>query len=206
MASDRGQQAISFLKALDTGLLEERTTLLDELRRLLKNIDHVKDIVGMQQAYARSSGFTMLVAPQELVEDALRMHSTALERHGVTVVREFDNAPPLLIDKHRVLQILVNLISNAKHALEGCKEGTRRVTVGIRHQDGRLAISVADSGVGIAEENLKRIFVHGFTTKPEGHGFGLHSCALAAKEMRGELRVQSDGPGHGATFTLEIPV
>lgn len=75
-----------------------------------------------------------------------------------------------------------------------------------RSGDAAAQISVADRGVGIAAENLTRIFSHGFTTRPEGHGFGLHSCVLAAREMRGSLTVHSDGAGQGAIFTLDLPL
>jgi len=64
---------------------------------------------------------------------------------------------------------------------------------------------VEDNGVGIPAGNLIRIFQHGFTTRKDGHGFGLHSAANAAREMKGALTVHSDGPGRGATFTLELP-
>jgi signal transduction histidine kinase len=72
--------------------------------------------------------------------------------------------------------------------------------------DNRIRIEVADNGMGIPAENLVRIFSHGFTTRKNGHGFGLHSGALAAKEMGGVLLVHSDGPGKGATFTLDLPI
>jgi len=75
-----------------------------------------------------------------------------------------------------------------------------RVSVG-----GRVQIYVTDNGVGIAAENLTRVFAFGYTTKKAGHGFGLHSSALAAREMGGSLVAQSDGPGQGATFVLELP-
>jgi signal transduction histidine kinase len=65
---------------------------------------------------------------------------------------------------------------------------------------------VIDNGEGIAAENLTRIFAHGFTTKKDGHGFGLHSCVLAAREMGGSLLAASDGPGRGAAFTLVLPL
>jgi signal transduction histidine kinase len=68
-----------------------------------------------------------------------------------------------------------------------------------------LRIRVEDVGEGIAPENLPRLFTHGFTTRKRGHGFGLHSCALAAKEMGGTLAVFSGGSGNGATFTLDLP-
>ena len=69
-----------------------------------------------------------------------------------------------------------------------------------------MKISYIDNGIGIPADNLTRIFGHGFTTRKEGHGFGLHSGALAAKELGGALTVESDGPGKGATFTLEFPI
>jgi signal transduction histidine kinase len=113
--------------------------------------------------------------------------------------------PPVNIDKHKILQILVNLIRNAKHACQESERPDRRLTVRLAGVAGRIKITVADNGVGIPPENLTRIFNHGFTTRKDGHGFGLHSGALAAKEMGGSLAVQSDGAGLGATFTLDLP-
>ena len=149
--------------------------------------------------------------PSDLIEDALRLNLIALDRHGVTIERNIDVPGPVRIDKHKTLQILVNLISNAKNAMKDLNDNReRRLTINvISAQDDdspRLRISVTDNGVGIARENLSRIFAHGFTTRAEGHGFGLHSAANAAREMNGSLEVFSDGPGQGATFTLDIPV
>ena len=134
------------------------------------------------------------------------MHAGALARHEVRVVRQFDPVPLILLDKHKVLQILVNLISNAKYALTNSTSGERRLALGVHlNGDNLVRISVADNGIGIAPENLTRIFAHGFTTRKDGHGFGLHSGALAAREMGGALRADSEGLGKGATFTLELP-
>jgi C4-dicarboxylate-specific signal transduction histidine kinase len=140
-----------------------------------------------------------------LVEDSLRMNESALSRHHVEVVREFANVPPLNVDKHKLLQILMNLVNNAKQACQESERADRRLTVRVANGDDRIKISVIDNGVGILPENLTRIFNHGFTTRKDGHGFGLHSGALAAKEMGGSLNVRSDGPGRGAAFTLELP-
>jgi signal transduction histidine kinase len=124
----------------------------------------------------------------------------------VEVVRDFEGEPLVNIDKHKVLQILVNLVRNAKYACSESGLPGRRVTVSVRSANELARIIVADNGVGIAPENLTRIFSHGFTTRKSGHGFGLHSGALAARELGGTLRAQSDGVGHGATFTLELPL
>ncbi len=108
--------------------------------------------------------------------------------------------------KH-IEQILVNLIRNAKYAVAHSSSPIKRVIVSILSPaDKWVQIQIQDNGVGIAPENLNRIFAHGFTTKQVGHGFGRHSSALAAKEMGGALHAHSDGLGHGTLFTLELPV
>lgn len=130
----------------------------------------------------------------------------ALQRHQVRVLKEFSEVPPLLLDKHRLLLILVNLISNAKQALSAQDNHAHALTLSVRLLDEcNLRICVQDDGEGIAAENLTRIFAHGFTTRKDGHGFGLHSCALAAMEMEGSLTAHSEGPGHGAVFVLKLP-
>ena len=203
---DRTVPLLAYLKALTEQVGSEQTTVLREVQELTQNIDHIKEIVAMQQTYAKVSGVTDFQSVAALIDDALRIHDAALVRHRVSVVRQFDPLPDMLLDKHKVMQILVNLISNAKYALAGSAAGQRRLTLGVRlNGDNLLRISVADNGMGIASENLTRIFSHGFTTRRDGHGFGLHSGALAAREMGGALLAHSDGPGKGATFTLELP-
>ena len=133
-----------------------------------------------------------------------------LSRHDVNVVHEFQPVPPLTVEKAKVLQILTNLIRNAKFACDDARKngsGEKTITLGIEPAPGdRVRLIVRDTGIGIPRENLTRIFSHGFTTRSYGHGFGLHSSALAAKEMQGSLTVFSAGPGQGATFTLELPL
>jgi signal transduction histidine kinase len=201
----KGKQLPIYLAQLSDHLLADQKATVEELDSLLKNIEHIKDIVSVQQDYARVSGITELINIGELVEDSLRMNVGTLDRHRVEVVREFEDVPLINIDKHKVLQILVNLIRNAKHACQDSTRTDKRLTVRVTDGDGRIKISVIDNGIGIPPENLTRIFNHGFTTRKGGHGFGLHTGALAAKEMGGTLTVHSDGPGQGATFTLELP-
>ena len=124
----------------------------------------------------------------------------------MTVERRFSPAPLARVDKHKVLQILINLLRNAKYALDDANRPDKRITISIEPAGEQVRIAVADNGIGIAPENLARIFGHGFTTRQDGHGFGLHSGANAATEMGASLSVQSAGLGHGATFTLDLPV
>ncbi len=202
----KGRQVPTFLEQLSGQLEREKVSVLDELGLLAKNVDHVKDIVAMQQTYGKVSGVTETVAVADLVEDALRMNASALIRHDVHFFREYDqHVPEIVVEKHKVLQILVNLIRNAKHACDESGRTEKRLTMRVTNRGEKVCIALVDNGIGIAPENLPRIFNHGFTTKKDGHGFGLHSGILAAKEMGGSLTVQSDGPGTGATFTLELP-
>ena len=207
LSSDpRGKMLPDYLLKLAVHLAEPQQAILQEMEMLQKNIDHIKEIVAMQQRYARGTGVVEVLSVADLVEDSIRINAASFSRHEVNVVREIAPVPPLKTDRHKVMQILVNLLSNAKHALDH-SEGDKRMTVRVTlNQKGRLEIAVIDNGTGIAAENLSRIFSHGFTTKKLGHGFGLHSGALAAKELGGTLQAHSDGVGLGATFTLTLPL
>ena len=203
---DRGRKVPAYLEQLAEHLEQERVELGKELSGLILNIDHIKEIVAMQQNYARVLGVVETVALPELVEDAFKIQGGAYTRHGIAVERDYEELPPLSVDKHAVLQILVNFMQNAKYACDASNRPDKRVTVRIRAAGPeRVKVEVIDNGVGIAPENLTRIFSQGFTTRKGGHGFGLHSGALAVKQLGGSLTVHSDGVGHGATFILELP-
>ena len=206
-ANPQGAKLPAFLGELAEHFVAEQAALLDELGSLKGNIEHINEIVAMQQSYAGGGGLMETLAVADVIEDALRMNAAALERHGALVVREFDPALPAVpIDRHKLLQILVNLICNAKHAMDEPGAAGKQLTVRTERNGVAFKVSVSDMGIGIDRENLTRIFNHGFTTKKEGHGFGLHSSANAATEMGGRLSVHSDGIGHGATFTVELPL
>ncbi len=203
----KGRLVPGFLESFARHFAEDRVRLLHEIESLQQNVEHIKEIVTMQQAYATMVGIVEPLEAAILMEDSLRMNSGALVRHDVRVVRDFQPVLPINAEKGKVLQILVNLIRNGKYA---CDEGGRpdkvltlRITSGA---PGRVRLIVQDNGIGIAAEHLTSIFQHGFTTRATGHGFGLHSSANAAKEMKGRLTVHSDGLGCGATFTLDLPV
>ena len=202
----RGKHIPVYLSEVSTLLIDEQADIINRIRVLAENVQHIKNIVSMQQSYAKVSGLEMPSSLVELVEDAVQINSAGLQRHGSQIVREFEELPAVEIDKQKVLQILVNLISNAKYALSDSDKEEKILTIRVhKHCENRVRIDIIDNGIGIPEENLTKIFSHGFTTKKHGHGFGLHSGALAAKEIGGSLAVHSDGIGKGSTFTLELP-
>ncbi|MDB6173765.1 MAG: sensor signal transduction histidine kinase [Chthoniobacteraceae bacterium] len=201
-----GQKLPGYLTKLSEHLAAEQSAILTELASLVRNIEHIKEIVTTQQSYAVVGGVRETLPMVTLVEDALRMNEASLSRHRIEVIREYEEIPPTSMEKHKVLQILVNLVSNARQALTESAQAAKRLIIRIRTENGQVVVSITDNGLGILPENMTRIFAHGFTTKKNGHGFGLHSGVLAAQQMGGRLTVQSDGPGTGATFTLELPL
>jgi signal transduction histidine kinase len=201
----KGKQLPTYLDKLADHLATEQAAALEELGQMQKHIEHIRDIITMQQSCAKKSGTAETLKVSELVDDALRMNSSGLTRNEIHVSTDCDKDLAVTAEKHKVLQILVNLVRNAKQACEASNRSQKKLTIRASNGDDRVRIAVIDNGVGIAPENLERLFVHGFTTKKDGHGFGLHNGAQVAKELGGTLRAQSAGPGQGATFTLELP-
>lgn len=208
ISSDRkGKQLPSYINKLSQYLISENESIVSELSELASNIAHIKEIVSVQQSYARVSGTTEIVDLEELLESILRTNHSSLCKHGITVIREFAQLPAVTTDKHKLMQILVNLITNAKQALNESASHEKNLVIRLKTEDQeQVKVEVEDNGIGIPQANLPQIFQHGFTTKENGHGFGLHSCALAASEMGGALTVFSKGSDQGALFTLNMPV
>ena len=203
----RGKLVPAYLRKLVEVLDEDRAQVLAELQELTRMLDHAKEVVAWQQSYAGVAGVREEISPVVLMEDALRI--TKVERDGerITIEKQFAEVPVLSVERHKVVQILVNLISNAASAIErsGRPQGT--LTLRIRAEGGKaVTFEVGDNGIGIPAENMARLFQYGFTTREGGHGFGLHSCAITALELGGEIKAASEGAGKGACFMLTLPV
>jgi PAS domain S-box-containing protein len=203
----KGKLLPEYIATVADQLAGEQSRMSERMDSVGKHIEHIKEIVAMQQSYAKVSGVYETLSVSGLIDDALRMNAAAFDRHRIDLVRDFDEKiPPVCVDRHKVLQILINLLRNAKHAMTAHSRNDKQMIIRVKSaRADRIKIIIADNGVGIAPENLTRIFNHGFTTKKDGHGFGLHSGANTAKEMGGTLTAQSDGVGKGAEFTLELP-
>lgn len=202
----RGRQLPAYLDQLGDLLAGEQSALLDEIGKLKISLDHMNQIVQAQRELARPIGTEEPVSGSDVVGSAVAMLAVGFQRHGIELVREIAATPAALLDRQRLMQVLINLLTNAKDALAALPSGERRVTVRVRPTQGGMRVEVADTGIGIKSENLTRIFMNGFTTKESGGGYGLHYCALVVKEMGGELTVASAGPGQGATAMLDLPL
>ena len=174
---------------------------------LVDNITHMKSIVAMQQSYTQVSGLTETLSLAELIDDVIEMHGSSLQKYGINLVRRYVDIPDVTVDKHRLVQILVNLLKNAKEALVDKHDEQAAITISLeKNGTDHVRIAVADNGIGIRKNDLDKIFTYGFTTKESGHGYGLHSCANLAGEMGASLSRHSDGHNKGATFTIDLPI
>lgn len=204
----RGKYLYPLLTSLTEQLSSEQQTIVDEVRTLTDGIQHIKELIQSQQSYAGRSGVLESVSIADEIEKALQMTAQNDEKGiAIDVVREFEDLSPCPVDRHRLLEILVNVIQNARQAMQAAESGGARLVLRVRRTgDDGVRVEIEDNGVGIPAENLDRIFTHGFTTRKAGHGFGLHASANAATEMGGALSARSAGPGCGATFIVDLPI
>ena len=202
----RGPKALEYLARVSTRLLDERSLIASELSQLDGHLVHIRAIITRQQAYAKR-GDAERCDPTQLMEDALSIARNSHHRGDVEVIKEFSLVPSIHVGRHRVLQILVNLLTNALTALQEAARPDKRLVAHVSAPTAAcVRLAVTDNGVGIAPEHSARLFQHGFTTRTDGHGFGLHNSVLTAQELGGTLRFESAGRGQGATFILELPV
>ena len=201
-----GKKLPDYLETLARYWTEERAALLGELGRLTNYVDHIKDVVSRQQSLTGLSGHAESASISDLIEDALTLAASGLERLGVGVRRDCANHFALSVDRRKFMLILVNLLTNARDSVLAADVRNKEITVRSELlQEGYVRVDVIDNGLGIPAQDLDRVFVRGFTTKKGGHGFGLHSSAQAARDLGGSLTVHSEGPDHGAIFTVKIP-
>lgn len=202
--ADRGKHLIQILGKVAS----ETKEVASELKNLRENVDHVKGVIAAQQSFATLGAVDMRVDLGEAIADAMKICQESYRQAQIKLIAQADESLTVVLDKQKLIQILVNLLNNAREAVSQHNGERREVMIRGQQRGPSFEISVQDTGIGISEENLVKIFSHGFTTRKGtgGHGFGLHHSANAAVEMGGRLRVSSDGVGHGATFSLTIPM
>ncbi len=201
----KGKKLMQYYLKLEDGFNVEHKRTMEHITRLMEKVNAIVDVIAAQQSYAGASGLTEDYDLSEVVEDALTMQSGSTTRHGVNILKDFQDTPQVPIQKTKLVHILINLIKNAKEAMVEIEKQRRKLTVSIDSSSDAIFIKVSDTGAGIALDNLEKIFSHGFTTKQNGHGFGLHSSANYIKEMGGRMWAESEGEGRGATFILRFP-
>ena len=199
---EKRETVAAYLRRLDVSYAERLGRVQQELECIRNASEHMASVVTAQQELATTSGMVERVPVRQIVGQAHLLLNTSLIRHHIEWVLD---VPPDLIatlDRHRAVQILTNLLANGRDAMRDVT-GERRLVVRATGQEGWIAIQVTDTGSGVSQALAERVFEHGFTTKADGHGFGLHSSALAATEMGGRLSLKA--ADRGAHFVLSVP-
>ena len=203
---EKGKMLPEYLLKVGATLKEEQDNSLRELSTFHNGINHIEEIIAVQQSYAGVSGLVEKIALSAMMDDVLKMHSEIFRKYKINITKKYSKTKPILIEKGKLIQVFVNLLKNAKESLEMKDEKNRIIAINILESKAYQVIEIVDNGIGIVKSNLGRIFSYGFSTKKGGKGFGLHTSALAMSEMKGELSAESKGDGKGAKFIVSIPV
>ncbi len=202
----KGQKMPEIYRQLGDRLGKERTGILKEAENLKSKIQIIKEVISTQQTYAKTGLFEEDTRIEALIEDALAILKSTIEQDDIQVEKAFKQVPSVRVQKSKFVHIVLNIIKNARDALVNVTDRQRKIRVDIFEDGNFVSVRITDNGEGITQDDLSKIFTHGFTTKLSGHGFGLHSCANLMTEMGGKIQVNSPGKGQGATFTLTLPI
>lgn len=201
----RGLKALDFLDKLASYWEEEQQWIHKEIGTLIKNIQLIKDTISTQQSLSKTMEMIQIVSIDELLDEALLITGLNMKKE-ISIEKHYEKVDAVLMDKVKFLQILVNLLANAKESLMESTNQNKHLIVKLSVIKGNtILIEISENGIGILPENINKIFNYGFTTKQSGHGFGLHTSAITANQLGGEILVKSEGFEKGATFSLYIP-
>ena len=205
--SEKGKKFLIYLGELNQVLHSEWDSFKERIGWIKQSLEHIKEIIHLQQSYAGGLILEETLALSEIMEDALKMENIILESSEITLERNYRNIPAITTDRHKVMLILINLLGNARDSVLLSENPEKKIQINITGSEDSedVIIEIIDTGRGIESEKINKIFSHGFTTKKKGHGFGLHSSANAAAELGGGLNAWSEGPGKGASFILRLP-
>ncbi len=203
LKDQKGKKLMQYYLKIGELFDREEAESLKHLKRLREKVNAIEHIVTAQQGYAGKSEAED-VSLEDLIEDALVMQAGSFEAHDIKVIKEYSDTPHVMAIKTKLMHVFINLIKNAKEAMVETPHEQRKLWFKTGQTDDSVFVQVKDTGCGIKEEDKKKMFQHGFTTKEKGHGFGLHSCFAYMKEMGGDMHVESQGQGKGATFILNF--
>ncbi len=201
----RGKHFPSVLDHITDELVDDRDNQIRETNRLIQNINHIRAVIRSQLDHSQSCGVIEQFRLIEVLQDSMEINRNKAEQLGATLRLQCPKDLQLTSDRHKLQQVIINLISNALNAIESASFRVGCVEIQVRQVNDGVDIRIIDNGIGILKENMEKIFMQGFTTRKDGHGFGLHSCALTAQILGGQLNVVS-GTEQGAEFALSLPI
>lgn len=201
----KGKKLIRYYLKLEEPLKKEQEKVFIQSKRLIEKIKFMNDAIAAQQSYAGASMYADQISLSKIIDNSLALQAGSIERHGLDVEKDLQAEDSIIAHRSKLIHVLVNIFKNAKEAMAENPPGNKRLTIKTRQDEKWVYLSISDNGEGIKENNINKIFTQEFTTKKEGHGFGLHSSANYMAEIGGNIEANSDGEGQGATFTLTFP-
>jgi two-component system NtrC family sensor kinase len=201
----RAAKVVDYLIEISSVCATEQEAMLQELSTLKSRIEHINEVIRLQQSYATHTELLQKLDVTKMLDDAVAMHAELFALYDIQVERQYENIPAVALNKSKMMQVLINLVKNGIESMISAGQPEPKMTLAARIENDKLIVEVSDSGTGIDPANLGSLFRSGFTTKPNGHGFGLHFCANTISSMNGALTARSDGIGKGATFRIELP-
>ncbi len=205
LQNPKGIKLMQYYLKLEDEFSAGKIQIMEHVDRLTNKVNAIEEVIAAQQSYAGISALTEESDLSDIVEDALAMQSEPTKRDNIKVAKDFSNVPTVTIQRTKLVHVLINLIKNARESIVEARENERDLAISINATKDSILLKLRDNGVGIARDNIDKIFSHGFTTKQGGHGFGLHSSANYMKEMGGNMWAESEGEGKGASFFLRFP-
>ncbi|MCK4653175.1 MAG: tetratricopeptide repeat protein [Candidatus Cloacimonetes bacterium] len=203
-SDEKGKMLPEYLVKVGTTLKDEQDNSLKELSTLHKGINHIEEIIAVQQSYAGVSGLVEKIALSEMMDDVLKMHTEMFRKYKIKITKKYSKTKPILIEKGKLIQVFVNLLKNAKESLEIKGGKNKLIRINISEDKVSQIVEIIDNGIGINKNNLEKIFSYGFTSKEGSKGFGLHTSALTMNELKGKLIAHSDGEDKGAKFIVIV--
>ncbi len=201
----KGDKLIEYLKELEILYSLKSQNLDTQLKRMKDKTIATVEVINSQQEYAKQIYLVEFEGVEKIIDNVLSIVNGSLEKHNINVLCRYSKTPSINIQKSKLIHVLINLLNNAIDSLKTFSVSKREIIISTKDNVESVFITILDNGQGISKQSLTKVFNHGFTTKVDGHGFGLHSCANYAQEMGGDLFVESEGVGKGALFTITLP-
>ena len=195
-----------YLQRLSAELEKDQCELSGLLSTLHDNVQHIHSVIRDQRQYTQQSIDQKQVSMVEIINEAVACCQANLLQDEIVVRFSFTRDCVIQSDRSLLLQIIINLIGNARNAMIESDCESRLLQLSLTDQNDMARFAVSDCGCGMTTETLARVFDAHFTTRAAGTGLGLHFSAITIKRLGGKIVAQSDGLGQGSTFTIELPI
>lgn len=209
----KGKKVLSNLPTIFKGVAADQEELNEQMGKLEKSVKLMTKIIERQQNYAKSQySFhkpkTELLDINKIITDSIELNKLSFDKYDIEIMTDLSELPQVECIYHEIYNIIANIMKNAKEAYMSKDFVGDRKTLEISSKldDKSVRIEIKDNAIGIAKDNLEKVFEKGFSDKEDGHGFGLHTCRKSVRSLGGELWAESEGVGKGTTFVITLPI